>query len=534
MLGLSTVRSLLRRASVILERDATLADLTEQLADMHGGRVAFILPEPSVVADADEITFTGVQRAVSRLCQAVRAAGVHERYLVAVIPSNGCDFFLALLAVARAGAIMVPINPRLKAPEIRHLIKRSGATSVVFDAGTREGAFAPSELPSVQRWLSLGPTDGATDVARAARRLRHVDPPAHVAPDAVVAVLHTSGTTGQPKAARLTAKGILSASSLAALNPTGLPGWLRTGVSALPVAHIMGFETALCFMMAGITHVMFPRFDPHAALDAIEHTRADVFVGVPTMYRSLLHAGAAERDLRSVKLWASAADVMPADLIRRFRSFGRLIGPVPALFAEVYGMVELSGAAIARVIPPALTTDVPWMTLPRSRIRVVNDDGEDVAWGRSGELAVKGTGLLEGYHNEEAGSELDDGWIRTGDLARGGPFGLAVLGGRKKNVLKVGGYSLSPTEVEDEIRRHPGVHDVAVVGVPDASLGQVPVAAVVPERGARLSPAELEEWARAQMAGYRRPRRWLIVDTLPMGSTRKIDRVALAGLFEQP
>jgi long-chain acyl-CoA synthetase len=124
--------------------------------------------------------------------------------------------------------------------------------------------------------------------------------------------------------------------------------------------------------------------------------------------------------------------------------------------------------------------------------------------------------------------------VRTGDLARAGPLGLAVLGGRKKNVLKVGGYSLAPTEVEDELRRHPGVADVAVVGLPDPMLGQVPVAAIVPVRGSNLTPEELDAWAHEEMASYRRPRRWLIVDTLPVGSTRKIDRVELAKLFEQP
>jgi acyl-CoA synthetase (AMP-forming)/AMP-acid ligase II len=329
---------------------------------------------------------------------------------------------------------------------------------------------------------------------------------------------------------------LLALLSAAALHPTGLPGTIRSAVTALPVAHIMGLAAGLGLMIAGITNRMLPRFDATAVLNEIERHRASLFVGVPAMFRSMLEAGAEKRDLSSVRAWASAADVMPRDLAKRFQSLGRLAGPIPALFLEAYGMVELGGAAVAKVIPPgpdvlgARTAGVPIFPY---RTKIVDEKGRTVPRGRVGELCVKGPGVLEGYHGDpEATSRvLSGGWLRTGDLARTGPLGTVVLEGRKKEVIKVGGYSVYPVEVEEEIRRHPRVADVAVVGIADSAKGRVPAAAVVPKKGKRVSDKELASWAKNAIASYRRPRRWLVVDEFPRTATRKADKRKIAGMF---
>lgn len=525
------------RLGIALRRGLTVGTLTERLAAAYGERVAFRLPERSRLAAKRQISFAETHRATGRLATAIRRAGVGVGETVALVPSNGSDFLLSFLAVVRAGGVAVPINPVLKPPEVRTLLSLSGARTVLCDARTlRATVGGRSRLPKVSRWLSLGPAPGATDVLAAARRVARIPPSIPVAPDTVVAVMYTSGTTGRPKGARLTNRGLLSLLSAAALHPTGLPGSVRLAATALPVAHIMGLATSLGLMLAGIPNLMFPHFDAVRMLDAIEAERAELFVGVPAMYRAMLDAGADRRNLTSVKAWASAADVMPRDLARRFQSFGRLVGPIPALFIEAYGMVELAGAAVAKVILPGpnlLPRRLAGMPVYPFRVKVVDERGRELPRGRVGELVVKGPGVLQGYQGDPAatGRALAGGWLRTGDLARIGPLGAIYLEGRKKEVIKVGGYSVFPVEVEEEIRRHPKVADAAVVGVPDATRGHVPAAAVAPLRGARLTQTEMSRWAKTAIAAYRRPRRWLVLEELPRGATRKADKKAIARMF---
>jgi acyl-CoA synthetase (AMP-forming)/AMP-acid ligase II len=215
---------------------------------------------------------------------------------------------------------------------------------------------------------------------------------------------------------------------------------------------------------------------------------------------------------------------------------GRVGGPVPALFLEAYGMVELAGAAMGKLIPPGpidLPKNFAGIPIFPYRVKVVDADGNDLPRGRVGELCVKGPGVLEGYHGdpEATGKVLSGGWLRTGDLARIGPLGAVFFEGRQKDVIKVGGYSVFPPEVEEEIRRHPKVSDVAVLGVTDEAKGQVVGAAVVPKKAEKITSDEMDKWAKKSLASYRRPKRWMVVKSLPRGSTKKVDKRALADRF---
>jgi len=236
-----------------------------------------------------------------------------------------------------------------------------------------------------------------------------------------------------------------------------------------------------------------------------------------------------------VKAWASSADVMPRDLAKKFQGMGRIAGPVPALFLEAYGMVELAGAAMAKVLMPGVPLPHNFAGMPvfPYRVKVIDAKGRERPRGQVGELCVRGPGVLEGYHRDQDATDkvLEGGWLRTGDLARIGPLGTVFFEGRQKEVIKVGGYSVYPVEVEEEIRKHPKVADAAVMGIADEKKGTVPAAAVVPKRGAKLTVAELERWAKEEVASYRRPRRWLVVKEFPRGSTRKVDKKTLATKF---
>jgi long-chain acyl-CoA synthetase len=504
-------RSLLRRLQ-LLRHQATLADLADRLADLHGDRtlVTEELPDGGIRSRTHRQAAVQVAR-----WSAAIAARTDRGRPVVIATSNSHDQLLLCLAVSRAGALPAPVNSQMTPAEVDHVIADCGATLVIRD---------PAELSS-------GPGSRTTPA-----------PPHPFRPDEVAALFYTSGTTGKPKGAELTHRALLSSAASAA----AFPSLLRSSelLLSLPVAHIMGFAALLAPAAAGVPVYFVPRFSPTRVLDLIEGRRISAFMGVPAMYRLLLEAGAEERDLRSVRLWMSGADVMPADLARRFKAMGASIslpgvGPVgEAAFAEGYGMVEVGGGVAVKVSPPLLPVglgDSLGLALPGWSLRVADEDGNAVPPGQVGELLLKGPGVLRGYWGDAeapAAALPEDGWLRTGDLVRSGPAGTVVFQGRSKHVIKSGGYSVYTVEVEADLEEHPDVAEAAVVGVPHAELGEVPVAAVRLVTGSDLTPAALVDWAEQRMAHYKAPRRVVVVDDLPRTGTRKVQRDRLVPLFD--
>ena len=500
-------------ARFVMARDLTLGTVLERLAAVHGDRQ---LVEEAV----ERLTYAEAADIVARWAGAI-AGRIEPGDRVVIAAPNSYRFLLLCLAASRAGAIAVPVNQKMRPAEVEHVIADSGAALVIRD----EAEFGPLDGP--------GPPLPAPPPADAA--------PA--GPGDVAAILYTSGTTGKPKGARLTHRALLGQLSAAALWPA--EARRDEAVVGLPVAHIMGLLVLLGLASAGIPVFLLPRFRPEAALDAIEWRRATIFVGVPAMYRMLLEAGAADRDLRSVRLWASGADVMPSELAQQFKRMGAsvtlpLLGTSigQAAFAGGYGMVELGGGVAGGVSPPLVPARLGDVLapLPPNRFRVVGENGKDVRLGQVGELWVKGPGVLEAYHgNVKATLQVrtDDGWLRTGDLVRRLPFGAVLFAGRGKDVIKHGGYSVFAVEVERVLEQHPVVAEAAVLGLPDERMGEIPAAAVRLKQGTTVpvTEAELIAFARERLADYKAPRRVLIVEELPRTGTEKVQKDELRPLF---
>ncbi|MEZ4462944.1 MAG: fatty acid--CoA ligase family protein, partial [bacterium] len=305
-------------------------------------------------------------------------------------------------------------------------------------------------------------------------------------------------------------------------------------LAPLPLAHVMGLSTALVTLTTGARLVHRRGFDAAESLDILERGGASIFVGVPTMYADLEAAGADQRDLSGVQAWVSAADAMPPERARRFQARGSALSALgrslgSATFVDVYGMVELSGAAAVRVYPPSplgpLPVASPAFTLPGIEVRVVDEAGRKLAMGKPGELQFRGVRVLQHYRGNPGAGPDADGWFSTGDLGRTGPGGLLVFSGRRRDRLKVGGFSVFPAEVEAALAAHPDVAEVAVVGIPDERMGELPAALVVP-RSAGFDVAAFRAFAEAEVAGYRRPREIRLVDALPRGGNGKLDRSA--------
>jgi acyl-CoA synthetase (AMP-forming)/AMP-acid ligase II len=395
--------------------------------------------------------------------------------------------------------------------EIDHVVQDSGASLVVNDA---------SELDD---GIPLGRAEPAD-------------------PKDVAALFYTSGTTGKPKGAELTHRGLFGGMPLASIAPRR--GHRDELVAGLPVAHIFGFTMVVGAACGGIPMYFMNRFNPVKALDAIESRRASIFVGVPAMYRMLMEAGAEERDLKSIRLWISGADAMPHELSLQFKSFGAsmrlpFVGSVgEAMFAEGYGMVETGGGVALRISPPLLPGGLGGsmgLPLPGNKFKVVDENGDEVPVGGVGELLLQGHSILKGYHGAPeatAAALTADGWLRTGDMARRGPLGAVNFEGRMKDVIKRGGYSVYAVEVEQDLEEHDDVLEVAVVPFPDARDGEVPVAAVRMHHDKTFDEAALRAFAEGRMSRYKVPAHFVEVDDFPRTGTDKIQRKKVAEIVK--
>jgi acyl-CoA synthetase (AMP-forming)/AMP-acid ligase II len=504
----SKLTSPARRAELLWRRNATLGTIMHVLAEIHGDRR--LVTEP----DAADLSYLEAADRVDRWAAAIaRQVAPGDRVLLAT--PNRYDQFLLSIASARAGALAVPVNAQMRPDEIAHVRADCAAALTVSD---------PTDLDRIAA--------GAPPLTR----------PADADPGEVAALFYTSGTTGRPKGAELSHRALLGSTFPGLMWPSGLRD--DECVVSLPVAHIMGFAVLLGLAVAGIPVYFLHRFKPDEVLDALEARRSSSFIGVPAMYRMLLEAGAEGRDLSSVRIWGSGADAMPADLAHRFKRFGatarlpRLGAVGEAMFVEGYGMVELGGGAAFKVSPPlmdlGLGGEALGIGLPGFHLKVVDDRGALVPIGEVGELLIKGPGVLKGYWNSPDATRAavtDDGWLRTGDLARRGLWGTVVFVGRTKDVIKTGGYSVYALEVQTTLEEHPDVLEAAVIGLPDDRLGQVPAAVVRLAEGVALDSLGLDSWAADRLARYKVPRRFVAVEELPRTGTRKVQKRELLDLF---
>lgn len=493
-----------RKAELIFRRDETLGSIMQSLADIHGDR--------RLVEEADgglRITYQQAAKRVARWAGGIRAKTNPGDRVVIAAP-NGYEQFLLCLAASRAGAIPVPINQQMRKDEVAHVMKDSGASLIVR---------SPNEI------------DGSDplDVAVGAD------------PGDVAALFYTSGTTGKPKGAELTHRALVGQVVAGVVWPTVLHR--DEAVFALPVAHIMGFATLMGFACAGIPVYVMGKFNAAHVLDGIEQRRATVFIGVPAMYRMLDEAGAQTRDLQCIRVWGSGADVMPPELAVKFKKMGAtmtlpLAGSFgEAMFVEGYGMVEVGGGIAAKISPPMINLGLGesvGLGLPNYKLKVVDDEGNEVGTGSVGELWVKGPGVIKGYWNAPEASAkavTEDGWLRTGDLARRGPFNSVLFVGRAKDVIKHGGYSVYALEVQETLEEHPQVLEAAVIGLPDERMGEVPAAVVRLAEGVVLEDLDLPGWANEKLAHYKVPKHFVAVADLPRTGTDKVQKTELHLLF---
>jgi long-chain acyl-CoA synthetase len=471
---------------------------------------------PAVRQGGQGLTYAELARGSGQAAALLREAGAGAGDRVALMMPNVLAFPLFFYGALAAGAVVVPMNPLLKSREVAHYLGDSGASVILaWDAAADEAAKGAADLgvPVIR----VTEPDGQT--------LLGDRPPvedwAERADDDDAVILYTSGTTGVPKGAELTHANLLRNAEVTAATLIGTsPGDVVMG--CLPLFHCFGLTCGLnAAVLGGASLTLLPRFDPGAALDMISQEKVTIFEGVPTMYAALLnHPSRATADVSSLRLCVSGGAALPVEILRGFEeAFG-----CPIL--EGYGLSETSPVASFNHPdrprkPGSIGTPVAGV-----QMRVLDDSGAEVTPGEVGEVAIRGHNVMKGYwRNPDAtAAAIPDGWFRTGDLARVDEDGYFFIVDRKKELIIRGGYNVYPREIEEALYEHPGVAEVAVVGIAHESLGEEVGAAVALKPGASATPRELREFARERLAAYKYPRHVWLVEQLPKGPTGKILR----------
>ncbi|MFD9572296.1 AMP-binding protein [Streptomyces sp. NPDC059982] len=488
------------------------------------------------------------------------ARGVRRGDRVAVMLQNTPHFVLAVLAAWKAGAVVVPLNPMYKSAEAGHALRDSGAAVLVcedrawtaylsacvpdtgvhtvltadpHDFQTRDDPrvlppplSAPSAPSAPVAGPGLRPGPRPADLASVARQGHPAPPDPRLTAADLALISYTSGTSGTPKGA-MNPHGALTYN--ATRQVTGHPVPPGAGYFALaPLFHITGMvcELAACFTNAG-TLVLAHRFDAGTVLDAFLEHRPAYTIGPATAFTALTaHPAATPEHFASFQVVSSGGAPLPPALVARLRdAFG-------CHLRNGYGLTETTAACasvpahLEAPVDPASGTLSVGVPGAQTLVRILDEQGAELPFGESGEIAVRGPQVVPGYWGrpEESAAAFPDGELRTGDIGFMDADGWLYVVDRKKDMINASGFKVWPREVEDVLHAHPAVRDAAVVGVPDDYRGESVKAYVSLRPGATVGPAELSAYCAERLAAYKYPREVEILPVLPRTTSGKILR----------
>jgi long-chain acyl-CoA synthetase len=493
-------------------REYKFIDVYRRNADLYPNRTAFIFANK-------RITHREYLKRIERLAAGLSSEGVRPGDRVAIISRNSLEMLDLIGAVARLGAILLPINFRLKAEEIGYALA-DGAPSLVFAEAEYQTIITELQavLPSVRRYFGIGanpvPFSPYADLLASDALVPDVD---FSADDGFV-IIHTAAVGGRPRGALLSQANLLAAQSSLSQS------WNLTerdiNLAALPLFHVAGLGLALTIQQAGGCNVVLPKFDPRQAVRDISARKVTVMCEfAPMLANMMVHAKGEELEtLRAVTGLDTAATI---------ESFGETYPH--AVFWSAFGQSETSG----------FVTFSPYRDRPGSagqpmfwrNIAVVDSGDVPKPTGEVGEIVVQGPTVFKGYWN--AGAETShafrNGWHHTGDMGYLDTDGYLWYAGRahEKELIKTGGENVYPAEVEEAIRGHPDIDEVVVVGVPDPEWSEAIKAICVRRLDSNLAADELIEYISGLIAGYKKPKHVVFVDRLPKTDTGEVDRASI-------
>ena len=495
------------------------SDLTSTvLSLLEAGRATV----PAVlVSDGPELSYRLLRQHVSRVADTLAALGVARSDRVAIVIGNGAEAVVAVLGAAVAAAA-APLNPACTEDELRYYIEDVSARALIVPRGGGEAARRAwrAGAPLVEIAVEPGGKLAIEASPRPAARRSAGSP----GPDDVALILHSSGTTGRPKRAALRHRN-LAASARHVVATYGLSS-LDTALCVMPLFHIHGLVgCTLSTFASGGTVVIPNRFNPVGFRRILAAQKPTWYTAVPTIHQLILarhrgaHSGTSLRFIRS-----ASSKLHEATLLGLEETFG-----VPCL--EAYGMTEASHQIASNPLPPASRVSGSVGRGVGVRIGVMDEQGQLLTVGASGEVVIQGPNVIDGYDdNPEADARsFTNGWFRTGDQGFLDSAGYLTLVGRLKEMINRAGEKIAPHEIDDALLKHPAVAEAVSFGVPHDTWGEVVEAAVVLRGPA--TETQLLRHCREHLADFKIPTRLYLVESIPKGSTGKIQRTRMPSLL---
>ncbi len=497
-----------------------IQDILEHHARIHPSRIALI-------AGKEEVTYRELRDRAGGYAAALRSAGIGSGDRVAILAQNSVLYLEALFAVTRAGAALVPLNHLMIGRELVAILEDAEVKALLFtrDFGARVDEIRDS-LPGIPCFVRIDDSALAGGTG--------VDAPAPSAPileTDIALIIYDGGISSRPRGAMLSHRNLLAASASSAIELS----LSRNDVflSCAPLPFLGGTGRLFRFLYVGATVVLQPEFDPAEALRAIERRSVTRVLLTPTMMAQILAFPSAGRfNLSTLRTVLYGGAVIPLDLLKRAIRFFRC-GVV-----QSHGTVESAGLlTVLHEEDHSLDESTPYMRKLMSigkeaigvEVRVVDETGGEISPNGVGEIVARGPNVFEGYRNDPVltGKILRNGWLHTGDIASIDEDGYIYVVDRKRDTLTIEGISVSPREIEHILCEHPCVKEAAVVPRPDYTMGEVPVAVVVPREGTSADAGDLLAHCRRNMAPFKVPHAIEFVETLPRNAQGKVLKARL-------
>ncbi len=510
----------------------------------HHARLA---PDKEAIVWNDvRLTYGELNALCNRVANALVEMKIGHGDKVALCCPNLPFFPIVYYGIMKAGAVVVPLSVLFKSREIAYHLKDSDAKAVFVFEGSSELPLAATvkeafdQIGMCETLVVMTADANAASPIAGSKTLREItkDKPETfetypTAPNDTCAILYTSGTTGYPKGAELTHLNLMS--NVTTVFNNHLPvldftdGEQKTCLITLPLFHTTGQTVQMnTNLYAGNRIILLPRFEAKATLEAMEKEKVNFWVGVPTMYWALLRY-AEENDYdtsrvaRNIKVCTSGGAPMPVEVMLDFqKKFGVRV-------LEGYGLSETSPLATFSQFEKPSKPGKVGQPIFGVDVRCFDENDVEVKPGERGEIVIRGTNVMKGYYKrpEATAEAFKNGWFHTGDIGIFDDEGYLAIVDRKKDMILRGGYNIYPRELEEVIMTHEAVSLVAVIGIPDAKMGEEVKAFVVKKAGADVSEEEFLAWCKLQFANYKYPRFVEFRDELPIGGTGKIFKRAL-------
>jgi acyl-CoA synthetase (AMP-forming)/AMP-acid ligase II len=483
---------------------------------------------PAVLCEGRTLTYEQLHRESNRIAHALQAAGLKPGDRVAYLGKESEHYYEILFGCAKSGTVLVPVNWRLTAPEVSHILRDSG-TRLLF----LEDEFGPivEKMPTAppETVVTLGERFSVWKASHPDTEL-----PDLATPDTPVAQLYTSGTTGLPKGVVLAHRSFFAIRDALASEGLDWIDWRASDIAliGIPGFHIGGLWWATQNLNAGTTVVAMRAFAARRAVDLIRDLGITTACVVPAMLRMMLtEPGVSAKDFTTLRKTVYGGSPISETLLEES------LAVLECEFAQIYGLTETGNTAVC--LPPA--AHVPGGSLmqaaghpyPGVRSKVIDGDGRELPPGAVGEVCLATPARMVEYWGlpDKTAETLVDGWIHTGDAGYVDEDGYIFIRDRIKDAILVAGENVYPAEIENVLEGHPGVAEAVVVGAPDERWGEYVHAFVVPVPGQQPSPRDLHTFLVPQLASFKLPARYEFIDSVPRNPSGKILRRELRDRF---